>query len=162
MLGNLEDKLNHKTLWTIRRYADDDAFAADQPYEVSEIEGNLLLNEGIALLWDLGIGAGGSAWNNANAYLGVGTSSTAAAATDTGLIGTAVYKAMSATYPQRSNQTVTWRAVFGSSDANQAWEEFTVSNTSANGGTNLNRKVSSQGTKTAGQTWTLDLAITLS
>ncbi len=162
MLDQLQDAISHKTLWTIRRYQDDEAFARDEPYSVSEIEGNLLLNEGIALLWDLGIAAGGTAWNNANAYLGVGTSATAAAATDTGLIGTAVYKAMSATYPQRSAQTVTWRAVFGSSDANQAWEEFTVANANSNAGTNLNRKVSSQGTKTSGQTWTLDLSITLS
>jgi hypothetical protein len=69
---------------------------------------------------------------------------------------------MEATYPSRTGQTVTWRAVFGSSDANQAWKEFTVSNSNSNSGTNLNRKVSDQGTKTAGQTWTLDLAITLS
>ncbi len=161
-MNALNDALNHATVWTIRRYADDAAYANDQPYDTSIIEGNLLTNEGIALLWDLGIAAGGTAWNNANAYLGVGTSTQAAAATDTGLVGTAVYKAMAATYPQRSNQTVTWRAVFGADDANQAWEEFTVANGNSNSGTNLNRKVSSQGTKTSGQTWTLDLAITLS
>jgi hypothetical protein len=52
--------------------------------------------------------------------------------------------------------------VFGSADANYAWQEFTVANASSGTGKNLNRKVSNQGTKASGQTWTLDLAITLS
>ena len=52
-------------------------------------------------------------------------------------------------------------AAFGSADANHNWNEFAVFNASS-GGTMLNRKVSSQGTKASGQTWTLDLAITIS
>ena len=52
--------------------------------------------------------------------------------------------------------------VFGSGDANYSWQEFSVANASSGTGTNLNRKVSNQGTKASGQTWTLDLAITLS
>ena len=69
---------------------------------------------------------------------------------------------MEASYPQRSGQTVTWRAVFGSSDANFAWNEFTVASGNSDAAVNLNRKVSAQGTKASGQTWTVDLAITLS
>ena len=40
-------------------------------------------------------------------------------------------KAMEATYHQISSQTTTWRAVFGSAEANFAWEEFTVVNASS-------------------------------
>lgn len=162
--------------WIVRRYASDEAFAAGTPTPVidaegkempaiSEIEGNMLLNEGIGELLDLLCGLGTpAAYSNANAYLGVGDSTTAEAATQTALQAASnkTYKAMSASYPQRSAQTVTWRAVFGSADANYAWQEFTVVNASTDTGKNLNRKVSNQGTKASGQTWTLDLAITLS
>lgn len=162
----IDEKITQKTwqvLWTIRKYANDHEFAMDQPFEVAEIKDNLLLNEGIALLLDLLIGAGGTAYNNANAYLGVGESNAAENATQTGLSGaTKTYKAMEATYPSRASQTVTWRAVFGSADANNAWNEFTIVNASSDTGTNLNRKVSAQGTKAAGQTWTLDMTLTIS
>lgn len=150
--------------WTVRKYESDEAFKNDKPFEVSEVEGNLLLNEGITRLANLLIGGGGTAFNNASAYIGVGDSSTAAAATQTGLQAAVnkLYKAMEATYPQIASQTVTWRSVFGSADANFAWEEFTVANGSSDASENLNRKVSSQGTKASGQVWTLDLAVTFS
>lgn len=171
----IAEKLNYKTLWTIRRFADDAAFARGEASEVvgadgamlpavSEIEGNLLLNEGIQLLLDLLIGAGGTAYNNANSYLGVGDTNTAESASQTGLSASTnkTYKAMQATYPQRSSQTVTWRAVFASGDANYAWAEFTIVNASSDTGTNLNRKVAANGTKASGQTWTLDVTVTIS
>lgn len=174
-MNAVTDKLQYKTKWTIRRYADDAAFAADRPSEVldahgrllpavSEIDGNLLLNEGIAEAWDLIIGATATAFNNANSYLGVGDSNAAESAAHTGLQASTnkLYRAMSATYPQRSGQAVTWRAVFASADANYAWNEFTVANGNSDSAHNLNRKVSAQGTKANGQTWTLDLTITLS
>jgi hypothetical protein len=63
---------------------------------------------------------------------------------------------------QRSAQTITWRAVFASGDANYAWNEFTIVNASTDTGTNLNRKTSAQGTKASGQTWTLDVTLTIS
>lgn len=44
MVGDLA---RHKTRWTIRKYANDETFERGEPYEVSEIDGNLLLNEGI-------------------------------------------------------------------------------------------------------------------
>ena len=161
----IKETLQIKKLWTIRKYADDAAYQADQPYEISEFEGNLLLNEGIAELLDLLIGAGTPTnFGNANAYLGVGDSSTAEGATQTALQATTnkLYKAMESGYPSRTNQTVTWRSIFGSTDANYAWNEFTVANANSDSGDNLNRKVSAQGTKASGQTWTLDLSLTLS
>ena len=69
---------------------------------------------------------------------------------------------MEATFPTNASQKVTFRAVFTSAEANYAWQEFTVTNTTDDTGDNLNRKVSDQGSKAAGQTWTVDLEITFS
>lgn len=126
---------------------------------------NLALNEGLGELIDLICGLGTPApWDSTNARIGVGDSDTEAAATQTGLQAETnkTFKAMDSTYPQRTNQTVEWRATFGSSEANYPWEEYTVVNAANDTGKNLNRKVSSKGTKAAGETWTLSLQITFS
>lgn len=160
----IKDKINWKPLWTITKFADDAAFERGEHFEKVEIPGNLLLNEGITRLLNLLIGGGGTAFNNANSYLGVGDSNTASNATQTGLQAATnkLYKAMEATYPQITNQSVAFRSVFTSAEANFAWEEFTVANGNSDASENLNRKVSSQGTKASGQTWQLDLTITFS
>jgi hypothetical protein len=134
-----------------------------------EISGNLLLNEGIQRMLDLLIAAGGVAYNAANAFVGVGASVTAEAATQTDLQTTPFYKAMNATFPSRSSQTVSWQSDFTSAEANIVWNEWSVSAgaTTASGAgftvgtTNLNRKVQSLGTKTTG-TWTLTGQVTIS
>lgn len=149
-----------------------------KPDEIVEVPGNVLLNEGIQRLLDLLIAAGGVAYNNANAFIGVGDTATAAAATDTELLATQnaanrFYKAMVASYPQRpgSNgaQSVDWRSDFTSTEANFIWNEWTIAAgaTTASGSgflvgtTNLNRKVQSLGTKTTG-TWTMTGTVTIS
>lgn len=130
----------------------------------SVVNGNLLLNEGINALWTLAAGGSETVYNNANAELGVGDSSTAEAATQTDLQAATnkLFKAMDASYPTYgTSQKITFRATFTGSEANFAWNEFSVRNgNTAN--KNLNRKVSSQGTKTSGQTWQVTLDITLS
>jgi hypothetical protein len=168
------DSIKYKTQWVVRRYKNDETFQRGTPTEVidqlgntlpaeSVIDGNLLLNEGIALVLDLMIGAGGTTFANANAHIGVGESTTAAGATQTGLLGaTTAYVAVESGYPSRTNQTVTWRSIFTSAVANHAWEEFTVANGNSNAAVNLNRKVENQGVKASGQTWTLDVSVTLS
>jgi hypothetical protein len=160
----IKERANWRPVWTIRKYSDDRAFAADQPFEVNRIEGNLLLNEGIAALLNLLTGAAETAFSNANSYLAVGDSSTAAAAAQTGLQAATnkLYKAVESGYPSIASQTVTWRAIFGSSDANFDWNEFSVASGNSDAADNLNRLVSAQGTKASGQTWTLDLEITFS
>lgn len=162
--GIVKDIIIHDAKWTIRRYADDQAFKDNMPFSISEIPDNILLNEGIGEFLLLLTGGTATAFSNANSYLGVGDSNTAEAATQTDLQAATnkLYKAVSASYPSISNQTATWRAAFGGSEANFAWNEFTVANASSGSGKNLNRKVSAQGTKTSGQTWTLDLSITWS
>lgn len=133
-----------------------------RPEIVEERYGNLLLNEGIQELWDLAIAAGGTtAYNNANADMGVGDSTTAAAATQTDLQAATnkLFKAMVATYPQRTNQTVDFRSDFTSGEANFAWEEWGVRNGNTRN-KNLNRKVQNLGTKSTG-TWTLTGSVTI-
>jgi hypothetical protein len=136
-------------------------FALPHPVQITW-EGNVGLNEGLALLLDLLIGAGGTVYSNANAYLGVGDSNAAESPSHTGLQASTnkLYKAMDGSYPQRSSQTVDWRATFGSSEANFAWEEYTVCNGNSDASTNLNRKITSKGTKASGESWTLSLQIT--
>jgi hypothetical protein len=146
------------------------------PEECVEIVGNLLLNEGIQRLMDMTMIAtvltnqtAGNPWSNANAFTGVGTSATAEAATQTDLQAGGFYKAMNATYPSRSNQTVSFQSDFTGTEANQVWNEWSIAAgaTTASGAgftvgtTNLNRKVASLGTKSSG-TWTLTAQITFS
>ncbi|GIV03977.1 MAG: hypothetical protein KatS3mg015_2807 [Fimbriimonadales bacterium] len=132
------------------------------PEEEETRHGNLLLNEGIQEMWDLIIGvAATSAYNNANAQLGVGSNTSAAAATQTDLQDAgAVWVGMNAGYPTRTNQTVDFRSDFGSGSANFAWQEWGVRN-GATRNKNMNRKVESLGTKSGG-TWTLTASITIS
>jgi len=131
------------------------------PYEIIEGEGNLMLNEGIDEMWDLVTGAGGTTYNNTNARIGVGNGTTAASAGQTGLQGASTaFKGMETGYPTSTSQKVTFKSSFGDTEANFAWEEWTVDNGSTPD-KNLNRKVESLGTKSTG-TWTLEVDITLS
>ncbi len=163
-MPEIQEKAFYKTKFIIRKYSDDDAYKKDDPYEVSEFERNVLLNEGITALQNLLVGNAETAFSNANAYIGVGDDNTAEAASQTGLLAATniLYRGMESGYPQISGQTTTWRAVFAGNDANFAWNEFTVANGNSNAAANLNRRVSAQGTKTSGQTWTVDVQITWS
>lgn len=157
------DQATHKSVWVIRKYNSyEDYLNGERPYEISEFPGNMLLNEGITRLQNLLIGGGGTAFGNANAWLGVGTSSGSVSAVQTGLSGTAAYRPMEGGYPTIANQTTAWRSIFAGDQANFQWDEFTVANGSGNASENLNRKVSDQGIKASGTTWTLDLQITWS
>ena len=76
----LRERFRYRTEWTITKYASDADFAAGRAFEVCPLPGNILVNTGIQLMADLLIGAGGTVYSNANAYLGVGDSSTAESA----------------------------------------------------------------------------------
>lgn len=107
------------------------------------------------------IGAAVTAFNNANTYLGVGDSATAFAAGQTDLVAASnkLRKAMDATYPSGAANIITFRSTFGTGDANWAWNEWATFNGAA-GGTMLNRKVESLGTKTNTQTWQFTTTLT--
>ncbi len=135
-----------------------------KPYEVMEGEGNCLLNSGIDEIWDLVTGVVSGAdhiFDNTHAQIGVGDSNTAADATQTDLQAASnkTYKGMESGYPTSTSQKATFKASFGDSEANYAWNEWVAKqSTSAKC---LNRKVENLGTKSSG-TWTLEVDITLS
>lgn len=140
------------------------------------VDGNLLVNQGIQRFEDLMLAAGGTALNNANSYLGVGDTSTAAAATDTdfGAAAGATHRflrAMNATYPSRSGQVITLQSDFPGTDAAFHWQEWGASigasSASGDGFTVptllVNHKITDLGTKPGtSATWTLTATITLS
>ena len=135
-----------------------------KPYEVIEGEGNCLLNVGIDELWDLITGEVSGAdhiFDSSHAQIGVGDSNTAADATQTDLQAATnkTYKGMETGYPTSAAQKATFKASFGDSEANYAWNEWVVKQSTS--GKCLNRKVDSLGTKSSG-TWTLEVNITLS
>jgi len=130
-----------------------------KPYEVKEWGGNLLLNVGCDIIWDLVDGTSALHFDNTNSTIGVGDSAVAADATQTDLQAAVnkLYKGMEATYPTSTTQKITLKSSFGSADANYVWNEWVVKRTTC-----LNRKVEVLGTKASGSTWTLEVAITLS
>lgn len=148
----------------------DAGLAADALLETVEREGNLLLIGGASALWERLIGTGVTAFDNTNAQLGVGDSSTAAADTQTNLQAATnkLGKAMDATYPQHTDSTgtagsksIVYRSTFGTADANYAWQEWGVFNGAPGTGRMLNRKVESLGTKTSAGTWVLTITLSL-
>jgi len=176
VIGDIVDRFQENAVWKIRRFKNDADRKAGKVYGIDQsmalfgalqnttIDGNILTNEGInELLTILGSASSGTKFDNTNAYLGVGTGSGAAAASDTESTFTVIVKkGMESGFPTYgTSQKITFKSSFGSSDANQAWNEFGVLNASTSGKL-LNRKVSAQGTKVSGQTWELTLEITLS
>lgn len=102
-------------------------------------------------------------FTNATANIGVGDSSTAfdAAQTDLQAAVNKLRKAMEATYPLIATNVLTFRSLFGTGDANWAWNEWATFNAAA-AGVMLQRKVEALGTKTSAQSWqiTVDLTVT--
>ncbi|MBX6386800.1 MAG: hypothetical protein IRZ07_28120 [Microbispora sp.] len=139
------------------------------PYETVVGTPQLLTYGGASALWHRLIGGTTvTAFDNTNAYLGVGDGNTTAAATQTDLQGTnKLRKAMDATYPQHSDGTtsgaasIVFRATFGTSDANFQWLEWGIFNAST-GGRMLNRKQEDLGTKSSAASWVLTCTLTLS
>ena len=148
-----------------------------KPDGVIQTSGNLLMYGGASCLWETlegnGTGTAGQAltwFDNTNAAIGVGDSSTAAAATQTDLQASTnkLRKAMEATYPTHTDATtsgaatVNYKSSFATGEANWAWNEIGVFNSAtAATGRMLNRIVQSYGTKASG-TWAMEIQITLS
>lgn len=146
-------------------------------YDMVVTHHNLLMYGGASCQWQTLIGNGtttaGQAltyFNNAQAAIGVGDSTTAAAATQTNLQAATnkLRKAMDATYPQHTDgvvvgaASITFRSTFATGDANFAWQEWGIFNSTTDGtGRMLNRKVEALGTKTSAATWQTTVTITL-
>jgi hypothetical protein len=158
----VQEKGKTMGIWTLEKFdVTKTGIIAPTPHEVLQFN-NLLTNVGAQIIEDLLIGAGGTVFSNANAYIGIGNGTTATSAAHTDLQGASkTRKAMDATFPSRSSQTLTFRSTFATGDANYAWEEIAAFNAGA-AGTMLNRAlVSSPFTKTsalavvATLTWTV-------
>ena len=108
------------------------------------------------------IGEAFTSFANANARIGVGDSSIVFGASQTDLQASTnkLRKAMEAAYPTRASNALTFRSIFGTSEANFAWNEWGVFN-AASGGTMLNRRVASLGTKTSAQSWQVTVTVTV-
>jgi hypothetical protein len=107
------------------------------------------------------IGEGITPFNAANAFIGVGNSAAAFDATHTDLQGgSKARKGMEAGYPSRNVNVLTFRALFGTADANFSWDEWGVFNAAA-AGTMFNRKVEALGTKTSAQSWQMTVDVTI-
>lgn len=163
------EAIQWKVAWCLEKFrVADTIHGITEPYEVIEGEGNLLMYGGASALWQRLIGTGVTAFDNTNAYIGVGDSSTAAAATQTDLqAATNKHReAMDATYPQHTdgtssgNASIVYKSTFETADANFAWEEWGIFNASTSGRM-LNRKVTSLGTKTSSDEWAFTVTITL-
>jgi hypothetical protein len=138
-------------------------------YEIVDGTPNLLSYGGASALWHRVTGGSSvAAFSNANAAIGVGDSSTAAAATQTDLVAATnkAYIAMDATYPIHTDATtsggasIQFRSTAATGVGNFAWQEWAVFN-NVSSGRMLNRKVESLGTKTSASTWQLLLTLTL-
>jgi hypothetical protein len=170
---------NWKIKWRLEKYNGLDAheIAGAAPDEVVEHEGNLLMYGGVSCLWQTLIGNGTATagqsltyFSNANAAIGVGDSSTAAAATQTDLQASTnkLRVAMNSSYPTHTDgvssgaATITFQSSFGTTQANYAWAEVAIFNSATAGiGRMLNRLVQSFGTKSGG-TWSMTVTVTIS
>lgn len=121
-----------------------------------------LTNAGRDLIAAALVGDAYTAFDAANAHIGVGDSAVAfdAAHTDLQALTNKLRKAMEAPYPTRVVNALNFRSLFATTDANFAWNEWGVFN-AASAGDMLNRKVEALGTKTAAQSWQLTVTLTV-
>jgi hypothetical protein len=170
--------------WNLRKWfdAEDEGDTAGvAPDEVIEHDGNLLMYGGVSCLWQCLIGNGTTTagqnltyFNNANAAIGVGDSTTAPAATQTDLQAATnkVRVGMVASYPQHTDgttstsNTVTFQSSFpnsGGTAANYAWNEVGIFNSAtAATGRMLNRLAPAGGFGTkAGGVWSMTVSVTI-
>jgi hypothetical protein len=141
-----------------------------QPYDVSEVVGNLITNAGWTRLMNLLTNQGATqALDATHARIGVGNSNTAETYTDTDL-GAAAGSAnrwfqLVSGAGSLGTRTLAFAATFGTADGNFAWNEFGLDFGTASGNTVtaplFNHKAGiAQGTKASGQTWTATATLT--
>ena len=142
-------------------------------------EGNLLLNGGAAIIWQRlktnkpstsSTGAALQAYSSGNARIGVGNSTATAAITQTDLQGASKkYNSMQSGYPSHTDGTsssgarqILYRALYTTAQANFAWQEWGLFNSTGGSKRMLNRKVQSLGAKTSSAQWTFTVTLSLS
>ena len=132
-----------------------------RPWETVVGDYNAMVDVGINFALGLIIGTG-TAYSNANAYLGVGDSSTAWSTTHTDLQAATnkLRTGMKATFPTTGTKLVTFSSDFTTGQANWVWNEWCIANAVSGATSLLSRKVENLGTKASG-TWTLTTTFAL-
>jgi len=162
-----QDHAKGKLTWKLEKFEAKDGNEILEknikPYETIEREFECLLNEGISNFIDLICGLGEpTAWDAANARIGVGNDATAPNAAQTGLIGASkLFKEMNGGYPQKSGQQSIFQSDFVDGEAEWAWLEEVIDN-GAVAAIDICRQNTNLGTKPTGQTWRLTGTITWS
>ncbi|GAA5046507.1 hypothetical protein HNP84_009734 [Thermocatellispora tengchongensis] len=162
------DAAQWRCRWKLEKFHGSDTGPGAKPFEVIEREGNALMYGGVSALWHrLTGGTAVTAFDAANARIGVGDGTAAADPVQTDLQGTSkLRKGLDATYPQHADGTgaaanaVTFRATFSTSEANFVWSEWGIFN-AASGGRMLNRKVENLGQKTSAASWVFTVQLSL-
>ncbi len=133
------------------------------PYERVVGDFNAMVDIGIGYALDLLKAGGTTAYNNTNARLGVGDSSTAWNTTHTDLQAASnkLRKGMNATYPVTGTKKLTFQSDFATGEANWVWNEWGIFNAASGATSMLSRKVENLGTKASG-TWTLSVDFSFS
>lgn len=183
-IAQKKDSLLWKAEWEVAKFwgdvtEEEISSGAVLPYEVIRRSGNLVTNGGVSALWGFAIGNGTTTaeqpltyYSNARATIGVGDSSTAAAATQFDLQAATnkFRQGMEATYPTHTDgtQSITFRSLFATGNANFAWQEWGVFNGTTAAGSStaasrmLNRKVENLGTKTSAASWQFTVTLSIS
>lgn len=175
------DGLRWRARWEVKKYASPSAEVLAgrvQPIEVVQGEGNLAMNGGMDVLWKRLITNKPTTAANSIlaafsslAAIAVGQSSATSTASQTNLQGTNTRGKMDAGYPTHTTGTSTaarsavFRRTFTTAQANFAWKEWGVFNTTSTGANAfrmLNRKVQALGTKTSAATWQFTVTLTIS
>ena len=112
------------------------------------------------LVSEMSIGDSYTAYDSANAYLGVGDSSSSFDPSQSDLLGSnSARRGMETGYPNRvSDNEVEFEALFGEDDANFEWREHGLFNAET-GGTMLYREVENLGTKAQGTIWRFTVTV---
>lgn len=157
------------------------------PFAITEVAGNMIVAGGLGRINNLIIGTGSTAaFTASQSVIGVGSSSTSEATSQTDLQAAAgagnrwmqaTSVAPTVTTTTTANDTISCGSSFGINDGNFAWNEWcwvvstgTITATSAvlsgtvpgsTGNTMLNRKVASMGTKASGAVWVFTTTVKL-
>lgn len=174
--------LSWKCDWEVeKKWIGDDPLTGRRAGHVERerFAGNLLLNGGASVMWvrlktrnpsTSSTGAATQAYSTGNARIGVGNSTATAAVTQTDLQGASKkYNSMSAGYPSHTDGTsssgarqIQFRALYTTAQANFAWNEWGIFNSTGANKRMLNRKVQALGTKTSAAQWTFTATLSLS
>ncbi len=121
-----------------------------------------LTNAGRNFLAGAATGVQTTHFDASNARIGVGDSTTVFNVSHTDLQASTnkLRKVMDSGFPTTVGNVLTFQSTFAGSEANWAWNEWGVFN-AASGGVMLSRKVEYNGTKLAGQTWVIQVQLTV-